>query len=96
MNADFSTGTPTATLVVDNVVRTLIDAIRTLDTPPTVQVDLVSISDPTTVQHGPFLFQWARASYNELQVEIDLTLDDFMADAFPGFRFDKENTPGAF
>ncbi len=94
--ADFSEGEPRGTLVVDNVLRDLIDAIRSTSSAPTTQIDFVSISDPTTVQHGPFLFQWGQARYSELGVEVDLLVDDFLNDAYPGYRFDPKTTPGAF
>ena len=94
--ADFSEGEPRGTLVVDNVLRDLIDAIRTTSSAPQTQVDFVSISDPTTVQHGPFLFRWGQARWGEMSVSVDLLVDDFLNDAYPGFRFDPKTTPGAF
>ena len=94
--ADFSDGEPTGTLTLDNVLRDLIDAIRSTSSSPDIQVDFVSISDPATVQHGPFLFRVLSAPYRDLTVELQLGIDDFLNDAFPGFRFDPRNTPGAY
>ena len=93
---DFAEGEPTGSLSMSNILRDLIDAIRSTSSTPDVQVDIVAISDPTTVQHGPFLYQIGRARYDELNTEFELILDDLMDDAFPGYRFDPKNTPGAF
>jgi hypothetical protein len=85
-----------AKLTVEAIDQTIIQAIRTISTAPSVMFELVLASDPDTVEVGPFSYDVKSVNYNVQYVTMNLEFRDVMNDEFPGLSFTPENTPGLF
>lgn len=85
-----------ATLVIDNIDRSVVTAMRSIGSAPTVEVKVVLASDPDTVEAGPFTYTLKNAKYDALTVEGDLAFEDILNEAFPGGSFVPFTHPGLF
>jgi hypothetical protein len=87
--------TPSATLTIDNVSRTLIEDIRTLADPLTVTMKVVLGSDPTDtlVEFPDYTLQGV--SYNATSISGQLTLETFLQEQV-GRIMTGSNYPGLF
>lgn len=83
-------------LRIDNVDQQIVDALRQLDTAPTVSLSVVLDSDPDTAEAGPFLFTLRRASYDAGSVVGELEYEDVMREPIPGHTFTPSDFPGIF
>jgi hypothetical protein len=83
---------PRVRLTIDNVDRQLVEAVRTLTTPPTITLEVVLASSPDTVEAGPFPFTLRSAEYDAFVVTGDLAFEDVLNEGFPAHSF----TPNAF
>lgn len=81
-----------AILSICNVDRQIVEAIRTIDSPPTVTLSLVLADSPDVVEAGPFEFELTDVTYDALIVSGTLSFDHFLDEIWPGDRF----TPGQF
>lgn len=93
---DTENGNPRATLKIDNVDREIVRAVRTIQTAPTVTLEIVMASDPDVVEIEFPDFQLQDVNYNSLTVEGTLGLEQFLAEPFPGDLFSPANFPGLF
>lgn len=80
-------------LVIDNVDRQIVDAIRSIDTEPTVTMKIVLNSDTDTVEAGPFDFKLNEAEYDILKVSGKLGMPSVLEEGFPGVNFTPINHP---
>jgi len=83
-------------LIIDNVSRDIVVAIRSISTPPLAIIQLVLGSDPDTIYVEFNDFKLANITYNALSVTADLVLDHFIHEPFPGTRLTPSNFPGLF
>lgn len=83
---------PQAKLVMDNIDRTIVAAVRSIVTPPTVTLQLVKISDLDTIEAEFTDFQMKEVNYNQLTIEGTLTLEGLFSENVVGYSF----TPGLF
>lgn len=87
---------PRVRLTIDNVDRRIVQALRAIDTPPTITLEIVLASDPDTVEAGPFVMTLANADYDAVQIEGDLAHQDVLNEPFPGDTFNPAAFPGLF
>ena len=85
-----------ARLVIDNLDRSIVMALRNLTSAPTVSMSVVLGSSPDTVEAGPFDYTLKNASYDVLTVEGELSFEDILNEGFPGQSFVPFTHPGLF
>lgn len=95
---DHEDALPKVRLVLDNVDRSIVQAIRGIppSSPPTVQIDLVLASQPDLVELSFHELMLREVSYDAFTVEGDLRLDDDDLEPFPADSFTPQNFPGMF
>lgn len=87
---------PRMRLVIDNVDRTIVQALRSLTSPPTIQLDVVLAIQPDTVEASFPGFTLRQSNYDQLVVEGDLTLEEIVVEPFPEGSFDPQSFAGIF
>jgi hypothetical protein len=85
-----------ARLVIDNVDRSVVNAIRSISSPPTITLAIVLSDDPDNAEIGPINFTLQNVSYNALTVEGNIGLPDLLNASFPRESFNPNTTPGLF
>jgi hypothetical protein len=88
---------PQVTLTVDNTDLEVNDAIRTIQGPPTVTMDVALASSPDTVEIGPFQYSLtsATADANTIQGVLGFE-DDIFAQQVPAQMYTPTSSPGLF
>ncbi len=84
------------TLRIDNVDRQIVAALRLVQTPPTVTLEVVRRAEPDLVEAGPFVLSLAEARYDALTVEGELVFEDVLNAAFPADTYNPADYPGLF
>ena len=87
---------PEARLVIDNVDRQIILALRNLNTAPLVTIEIVRMADTNTVEARFDSFRLGQVSYDMHMVEGVLSLEDFTAEPFPAGCFSPAHFLGLF
>jgi hypothetical protein len=87
---------PRAQIAINDVTRYLIPLIRNLTAAPTVLIELVLLSTPSTVEITfPGMLMGA-ISYNKDQITAELTVQSLAAEPFPQHSFTPSYFPGLF
>jgi hypothetical protein len=81
---------PKVQLEICNVDRSIVEAIRTIDSPPTIRAALILASDPDTVEAGWWEFTLRDTTYTAEAVTGTLTYEDILNDGFPSGSFTPE------
>lgn len=87
---------PQVRLTIDNVDRRIVQAVRELMTPPTVNLQLVLASQPDVVEVVPGEFTLASVTFDALAVEGVLKFDDILNEPFPKDVVTPATFPGLF
>jgi len=87
---------PRARLVIDNVSREIAQLIRSINTPPSVAIEVVRIDDTDSVEISLPMFRLRNVTWNVLSVSGDLTIDEIEREPFPQRRFTPAEYPGLF
>jgi len=87
---------PRAAIEIDNVDRTIVQAISGLTTPADVSIKVVLASSPDTIEVEYVDFKMSGVSYDALVVRADLSLEEFMIEPYPGETFDPGRFPSLF
>jgi hypothetical protein len=74
----------------------MVAAIRDISTPPTVDLELVKISDLNYVEAEFTNFQMRSVDYNALTIEGTLTLEGLFQEPAVAFCFSPSYFPGLF
>lgn len=82
-------------LSIDNVDRQIVNAVRTITSPPTVLLELVLPSAPDTVE-ADFTFTLRDVEWNESTVTGQLYYRNLLTRAFPAGRFTPARFPSIF
>ena len=85
-----------AKLVIDNIERTIVNAVRSISTPPTINLVIIHSDDLDTAVIGPMTFTLQDVGYNALTVEGTIGLPDLLNVQFPKESFNPNPTPGLF
>jgi hypothetical protein len=87
---------PEVRIAIDNVDGRIVEAVRTMTTPPTMTLYIVLASTPNVVEAGPFTFTLRGAQYNALTVEGTLSFANILNEPFPWRIFNPADWPGVF
>lgn len=83
-------------LVIDAIDHSIVIALRSITSAPTVELKVVLASSPDTIEAGPFTFTLKNAAYDVATVEGDLAFEDILNEGFPGGSFVPTSHPGLF
>ena len=83
-------------LTIDNVDRSIVQAVRTISGPATVSAKIVLASNPDYTEAGPWDFSLRNVTYNRQQVSGQLIYSMNLHDYVSVMRFDTINFPGLF
>ncbi len=87
---------PRARLVIDNVDRQIVQAVRNLGSSPTALIEIVRANTPDTIEAQFVDFKLTNVSYDAQRVEGTLTVEDFTAEPFPAATFSPSLFPALF
>lgn len=93
---DDDSAPPQVKLTVDNVDRRIVQALRSVNTPITVLLQLVSASTPDVVEGGPAEFKLRAPTFDASVVEGTLMFEDILNEPFPASIFSPRYYPGLF
>lgn len=83
-------------LVVDNVNRLLIKAIRSISSYPEITFVVVLENDPNTAVIGPITLNLYNIRYNSFEITGDLSMENLFNESFPKDTYSPANVPGLF
>jgi len=89
-------GVSVGKLVIDNIAREIVQAVRSITTAPTLNVKVVLGSDPDTVEAEFTGFELVNVDYDVMTVAGDIGLQSFANEPFPGDSFLPSKFPGLF
>lgn len=87
---------PRAKLVIDNVGRQVMEAVRGLETAPALLMEIVRAADPDTVEATFSDFKLQNVVYDSQAIEAELSIEDFTAEPYPAATFCPSLFPGIF
>ncbi len=93
---DQENAAPKAKLVIDNVDRQIVTAVRNISSAANVLIEVVRAADPNTVEAQFIDFKLTNVTYDAQRVEGDLTIEDFTAEPFPAASFSPSLFPALF
>ena len=93
---DTDNASPRARLTIDNIDRTIVEAVRSINTAATVLIQIVLASDPDTVEISFIDFKLTNITYDDIVVTGDLTVENFTAEPFPSATFSPSLFPGIY
>ena len=94
---DSSQKSPTVTLRVDNIDRTVTDLLRSYTSVPTCELVWVMASQPNQAVYGPFNFVIQSATANEMTIDLQLGYEeDILNQAFPGSTYNPTTSAGIY
>lgn len=83
-------------IVIDNVDRSIVVALRKLQTVARVVLEIVLASSPDVLEAGPFNFSLRDANYDVLTVTGTVMFEDVLNTRYPKDLFTPANTPGLY
>ena len=87
---------PRIQVVIDNIDRLLVEAIRTMLTPPVVHLRMVPISDPDSPELVILDTSLRDIRYNAETITGIMSFGDMLNQRFPKDRYTPITTPGLF
>jgi len=84
------------TITICNVDRIMVQAIRSIESRPTVTMSVILADHPDTVEVGPYIMELSEATFDAFTVTGILTFDDFLDEPYPGDKFTPGQFPGLF
>lgn len=94
--ADKERSVPRAQLELDNVSRQIGQVIRQLNSPPTVQIEIIRIDDLDAVEVTLPAMTLNNVRYDALSVSGELSVEDTTREPFPQRSFTPAEFPGLF
>lgn len=85
-----------AQLSIDNVDRSIADALGAIDGPATVTLEVVLTAEPDTVVYGPFELVMQDVDIPAAVVTARLSYEDILSEPFPAETFSPARYPGLF
>lgn len=87
---------PQLQIRIDNVSREVMAAIRALETPPTITLEIILASSPNTVESGPFELSVLEIGYDVTTIQATCGYEDMLNEPFPRDTFNPKNFPALF
>lgn len=85
-----------ARLVIDNVDRQIIAALRGLSSAPVLTMEIVRGAAPDVVEAVFSDFRLINVTYDSQVIEADMGIEDFTAEPYPAASFSPSLFPGMF
>lgn len=85
---------PTANLKIDNVSREIGQAIRLMDSPADITIQVVRQDDPDTIEIAFAGMKTGNIQYDALTVSCDLVFENLVREPFPAVSFSPAEFPG--
>lgn len=89
-------GPAAAILVLDNVDRAMVQAVRSITTPASVTVEVIRKSDPSTILVSYPELEMSSAVISASTIELSLTPDAALDESYPGTAFTPLLFPAGF
>lgn len=84
-------------LSIDNVDRSLVLAVRSINSrPPTFTIEVIRAAAPDVVEVGPFRCSLHNAEWDQFVVSGELAYEDTQNEPFPRFKYTPDRFPGLF
>ena len=93
---DIPSEMPQVDLVIDAVDRSIITAVRSITTPPTVTINVIMASTPDTIECGPLVYEAVAVDYNATEVRLRLEVERILSEPYPANLFTPTNSPLLF
>lgn len=87
---------PQVDLVIDAVDRSIIIAVRSIATPPTVTINVVMASTPDTIECGPLVYEAVAVDYNATEVRLRLEVERILSEPYPANLYTPHTAPLLF
>jgi len=87
---------PSVQLQIDIVDNTIMAAVRSISSAPTVQIQVVMVSSPNTVEFDSGNMTLNNLSANEFSLSGALSYEETLDEAYPGEYITPANFPGGF
>ena len=94
--SDTEDSLPSVQLVIDNIDRSIIEELRSIDSAPTIAVSVILASDPDTIECGPLSFSLKSIDYDAKVITAQLGFEDILNEPFPAGTFTPTDFPGLF
>jgi hypothetical protein len=83
-------------ITIDNVDQSIVQAIRAIQSPPDITIQIVLFSDVDTVEAEWTGFELINVGYDSLTVSGDISIESFLNEAYPSGSFLPSKFPGLF
>jgi hypothetical protein len=87
---------PRVEIVLDNVERTLVGLLRSIDSPLDILVEIVMASTPDLVETALPVMKLANISYSAASITATLVVDGLVTEPYPSGTFNPGRFPGLF
>ena len=87
---------PTVQLSVQNIDQAMVEAVRTIQTPASVKLEMALASQPDIIEFESSEFTLTNVTWDAQFVKGTLTYDFFLDEPFPGDYITPANFPGGF
>lgn len=93
---EFDDRPPSVSFRIDAVDQRIVQALRQLNSAPTVTLDIINTDDLDEVVMGPVEFELREARYDLMVIEGQLAFEPVLEEAYPGTRMTPSLFPGIF
>ena len=83
-------------ITIDNIDRSIVEAVRSATEAPDITIQIVLASDPDTIEAEFSGFKLSNVRYNALTVTADISIESFVHEPFPGDHFLPSTFPSLF
>jgi hypothetical protein len=87
---------PQVDLIIDAVDRSIITAVRSIATPPSVTINVIMASTPDVIECGPLMYEAIGVDYNATEVRLRLEVERILSEPYPCNLFTPSNAPLLF
>jgi len=87
---------PEMNFAIDNVNRSITDALRAAPTAPVVRLEVVLATSPDTREYGPVDLTLRNVAFDGQLVTGTLTFEDVLNEQYPGYTFNPVDFPALF
>ncbi len=85
-----------ASIEIDNVERSVLAAVRSIQSPPTITMQIVLASTPNIIEAQFLNFKLVSVDADPLTISGKLSLGNFLGEPYPGMSMNPSNFPGLF
>lgn len=86
----------TVRLSIDNVAREIVFALRSIDSAPTVTIEVVLASQPDAIEASWEEYSLVNVEYDALKVSGEISQEPILSERYPAGSFDPARFPGLF